>query len=191
MKGLTHLSSKNGHSCKESLYEGHLPGALCPGRKNQGSWSMSSYIGYNDCKFIHQWPKPENVTTQQNNYIKSVFLNLQTVCTAGNASISTGYPSIIDIPSFVDYILLNEISSNADAYSYSTFYHKDRNGKLRAGPAWDMNLTYGNDLFEYWVDRSKPDVWQFSNSSRQRCIDFSEQIRIGTFWPVHQEPVQC
>lgn len=127
------------------------------------AWSMSSYIGYNDCKFIHHWPKPENVTTQQNNYIKSVFVSLQTACTAGNASITNGYPSIIDIPSFVDFILINEISSNVDAYSYSTYYHKDRNGKLRAGPAWDMNLTYGNDLFNFGLDRSQPDVWQFSN----------------------------
>lgn len=131
------------------------------------AWSMSSYIGYNDCKFIHHWPKPENVTPQQNNYIKSVFLSLQSVCTAGNSSITTGYPSIIDIPSFVDFILINEISSNVDAYSYSTYYHKDRNGKLRAGPVWDMNFTYGNDLFIFGLDRSKPDVWQFSNGNSE------------------------
>jgi hypothetical protein len=61
--------------------------------------------------------------------------------------------------------LVNEIASNVDAYGFSTFYHKDRNGKLRAGPIWDMNLTFGNDLFEFGVDRSKPDVWQFSNGS--------------------------
>ncbi len=129
------------------------------------AWSMSSYYGFNDCKFIHDWPKPENVTTQQTNYIKSVFLNLQSVCSAGNASLTTGYPSIIDIPSFVDYILINEIASNVDAYCYSTFYHKDRNGKLRAGPAWDLNLTYGNDLFEFGVHRSRYDIWQFSDGN--------------------------
>ena len=129
------------------------------------AWYMSSYIGFNDNQFIHHWPKPEDVSIQQNNYIKSVFLGLQSVCTVGNSSISTGFPSIIDIPSFVDFILINEIASNADAYMYSTFYHKDRNGKLRAGPVWDLNLTYGNDLFSYGFDRSKPDVWQFSNGS--------------------------
>jgi spore coat protein CotH len=131
------------------------------------AWYMSSYGGYNDCQFIHQWPKPEAVTAQQNNYIKSVFLILQSVCTAGNASVSNGYPSMIDIPSFVDFILINELASNVDAYSFSTYYHKDRNGKLRAGPIWDLNLTYGNDLFSFGWDRSKPDVWQFSNGSNE------------------------
>ena len=129
------------------------------------AWYMSSYIGFNDCQFIHQWPKPEFVTTQQNNYIKSVFQNLQTVCSAGNASVATGYPSIIDVPSFVDFILINELASNVDAYTFSTYYHKDRNGRLRAGPVWDLNLTYGNDLFNFGLDRSKPDVWQFSNGN--------------------------
>jgi hypothetical protein len=129
------------------------------------AWYMSSYIGFNDNQFIHHWPKPEKVTLSQNNYIQSVFLNFQTACTAGNASIATGYPSMIDIPSFVDFILINELASNVDAYTFSTFYHKDRNGKLRAGPIWDLNLTFGNDLFIWGFDRSKPDVWQFANGS--------------------------
>ena len=129
------------------------------------AWFMSSYIGNNDNQFIHHWPKPENVTSAQNNYIKSVFLKLQTACTATNASLTTGYPSIIDIPSFIDFILINELASNADAYTFSTFYHKDRNGKLRAGPVWDMNLTFGNDLFIWGFDRSKSNVWQFANGS--------------------------
>ncbi|MCK7529824.1 MAG: CotH kinase family protein [Marinilabiliales bacterium] len=51
--------------------------------------------------------------------------------------------------------------SNADAYTYSTYFHKDRNGKLRAGPIWDLDLTYGNDLFMWYLDRSKTNVWQF------------------------------
>jgi hypothetical protein len=129
------------------------------------AWSMSSYIGFNDNQFIHHWPKPENITSQQFSYIKSVFQNLQIACTADNASLSTGYPSRIDIPSFVDFILINELSSNADAYTFSTFYHKDRNGKLRAGPVWDLNLTFGNDLFIWGFDRSKANVWQFANGS--------------------------
>jgi hypothetical protein len=44
-----------------------------------------------------------------------------------------------------------------------TYFHKDRNGKLRAGPIWDLNLTYGNDLFLWGFDRSKTNTWQFSD----------------------------
>jgi hypothetical protein len=65
-------------------------------------------------------------------------------------------------------MLIAEIASNADAYALSTYYHKDRGGKLRAGPVWDYNLTFGNDLLHFfgaYCDRSKTDVWQFEYSN--------------------------
>jgi hypothetical protein len=113
--------------------------------------------------FIHESPKPNEVTPQQNTYIKNYFTSFKNLTTAQNSSITNGYPSIIDIPSFVDFMLLNELSSNADGYQFSTYFHKERNGKLRAGPLWDFNLTYGNDLFEWGYDRSKTNVWQFDD----------------------------
>lgn len=127
------------------------------------AWTMLSVNNW-AVSFIHDYPKPEEITAQQNTYIYNQFMALKNVMTAQNSSITNGYPSIIDIPSFVDFILLNELSSNADGYHYSTYYHKDKNGKLRAGPVWDFNLTYGNDLFDWNLDRSKYDVWQFNNS---------------------------
>ena len=127
------------------------------------AWSMEEY-GYGwwpyYTDFIHHYPKPENVTLAQNNYIHGVFTNLATVANRHDTSISAGIPSVIDIPSFVDFMLVAEYSSNVDVYSLSTFFHKDRSGKLRAGPVWDYNLTYGYDAFG---SRSRYDVWQFNN----------------------------
>lgn len=127
------------------------------------AWLMSSYNWTNDIQFIHDTPNPKIVTPAQNNYIESEFLRLGIAADLNNQSIETGFPSVIDVPAFVDYLLLTELAANADGYSLSTFYHKDRNGKLRAGPLWDMDLTYGNDLFFWGYDRSKPYVWQFAN----------------------------
>lgn len=127
------------------------------------AWTMSSYLGIGDVPFINDQPKPELATAEQTAYIKSQFSNLSSATIAKDASFATGYPSVIDIPSFVDYMIINELSANVDAYQYSTFYHKDRNGKLRAGPIWDLNLTFGNDLFQWGYDRSKTDTWQFYN----------------------------
>jgi hypothetical protein len=125
------------------------------------AWTMLSWFG-SSVAYIHDMPKPENVTPEQNDYIHSQFLKLETTAYNGDASISYGFPSVIDMPSFIDYMIINELGSNADAYTYSAYFHKDRNAKLRAGPVWDMDLTYGNDLFLWGYDRSKTDVWQFS-----------------------------
>ena len=120
----------------------------------------------NGAEYIHEKPNSDDITTIQSSYIEAVFRGLDN--NANNSSITSGYPSIIDVPSFVDYILMAEMASNVDAYALSTYYHKDRGGKLRAGPVWDYNLTYGNDLFDFFgtnYDRSHTDVWQFAYSN--------------------------
>lgn len=125
------------------------------------AWTMPSYAG--STEFIHDLPKPEEVTALQNNYIHSQFTALALTSQNDNVSLTNGFPSVIDIPSFIDFMIIAELSSNADAYQLSTFFHKDRDGKLRAGPIWDYNLTYGNDLFEWGFDRSHYNIWQLNN----------------------------
>ena len=129
------------------------------------AWSMPSYTTTVD--FIHELPKPAAVQPAQTTYIYNQFLQLASTSNANATSVINGYPSVIDVPSFVDFMLINELASNADAYQFSTYFHKDRNGKLRAGPIWDFNLTYGNDLFLWGYDRSKTNIWQFSNGDNE------------------------
>ncbi len=128
------------------------------------AWSMQTYLfswwGPVYTEFIHHYPKHENITNTQNDYIHGVFLDLESVAHSYNTDITTGIPSVIDIPSFVDFMIMSEFTSNVDVYHLSTFFHKDRCGKLRAGPIWDYNLAFGYDAFG---NRSGYDVWQFDN----------------------------
>jgi hypothetical protein len=146
-----------------NLSGGYITKADKTNADDPAAWTVSSYIGTNDVSYIHVLPKPFEVTQSQNSYIFSEFEKLQNTASSGNSSIASGFPSIIDIPSFVDFMIISEFSANADAYQYSTFFHKDRNGKLRAGPIWDNNLTFGNDLAIWGFDRSKTYTWQFAN----------------------------
>jgi hypothetical protein len=52
--------------------------------------------------------------------------------------------NFIDIPSAVDFILLNEFVKNTDVFYYSTFMYKDNEQKLFLGPVWDFNIALGN-----------------------------------------------
>lgn len=128
------------------------------------AWQMQGYgsgwWGGSSTDFLHHYPKPEDITTAQHNYIKDVFMSLAEQAGSHNVSIEDGILSIIDVSTFVDFMIIAEFSSNVDVYTYSTFFHKDRKGKLRAGPVWDYNLTFGHDEFGY---RSRYDVWQFDN----------------------------
>lgn len=143
------------------------------------AWVMPSYISKN-ADFIHETPKPSKITSQQHNYIKSIFEKLAATA-ASNTSLSDGYPSVIDIPTFIDFMILNELSANVDAYQYSTFFHKDRNGKLRAGPLWDLNLTFGNDLTFWGLDRSKTNTWQFDNGDNNGARFWKDLFNNASF----------
>lgn len=126
------------------------------------AWTMYSFQN-SPVEYIHDLPKPENATTEQTSYISNLFFRLESAVQNNDVSVVNGYPSLIDIPSFIDFMIVNEFASNPDAYQYSTYFHKDRNGKLRAGPVWDLDLTFGNDLFHWNMDRSKTNLWYFED----------------------------
>jgi spore coat protein CotH len=144
------------------------------------AWSMNS-TGGGTTDYIHHSPAPELITIPQANYIYDQFISLRDAASVGNISITDGYPSMIDIPSFVDFMLLNELASNVDGYQFSTYFHKDRNAKLRAGPIWDFNLTYGNDLTFWGLDRSHTDVWQFNNGDNTGSNFWFQLFNNATF----------
>ncbi len=61
-----------------------------------------------------------------------------------NATLHTSplgaYGDYIDVASFADTLILNELLRNGDAYTRSVYFYKDRDQKLVAGPLWDFNL---------------------------------------------------
>jgi CotH kinase protein len=53
----------------------------------------------------------------------------------------------LDVPSFIDFFLMNELSRNVDGLRISTYFHKNEDAidpRLHAGPVWDFNLSLGN-----------------------------------------------
>lgn len=115
-----------------------------------------------DLQYTSVHPKQDLITQTQSEYLQNLYSELKLKTDLQNEAIDVGFPSIIDIPSFVDYMILEEYTSNVDAFHYSTYFHKDKMGKLRAGPVWDFNLTFGNDLTpSLYYNRSKYNIWQF------------------------------
>ena len=65
---------------------------------------------------------------------------------------------MMNVESFVDFILLQELAKNVDAYRLSTYIYKDKesvDNRLTAGPIWDFNHGFGNcDYGETWETNS-------------------------------------
>jgi hypothetical protein len=93
-------------------------------------------------------PEITEMQPAQIQYIEDFITDWETVLAGPNfADPISGYKAYIDEQSFIDFMLVNEISKNVDGYRISTFLHKNRlseGGKLVAGPLWDFNLGWGN-----------------------------------------------
>jgi len=93
-------------------------------------------------------PRPEDIVPAQKQYIQQWMTNFETMAQGPNFSNpTTGYPAYLDVASFVDFVLLNEVSKNVDAYRLSTYFYKDRDSedpRLHAGPVWDFNIAFSN-----------------------------------------------
>jgi hypothetical protein len=52
---------------------------------------------------------------------------------------NVNYTRYIDLPAWIDYFLLVELTKNPDGYRGSTYMHKDKGKPMSMGPAWDYN----------------------------------------------------
>ncbi|MFT6500735.1 MAG: hypothetical protein ACJASQ_000844 [Crocinitomicaceae bacterium] len=99
-------------------------------------------------KFQCHDPSIDSLNATQLNYIETYITDFENALNGPNfADPVLGYAPYIDVMSFIDFFLVNEISKNVDGYRISSFIHKVRaseGGKLYAGPLWDFNLAFGN-----------------------------------------------
>ena len=105
--------------------------------------------------FLYEYPKPDIITDDQKSYIQTYINEFEQALLTDNFSTEERtYTDYIDVNSFVDFFLLNELVRNIDGYRLSTYLTKDRGEKLKMGPIWDLNIGYSNPdrlPFDDWV----------------------------------------
>jgi len=101
-----------------------------------------------DVHFVFEYPKPDVITTEQKEYIAAYVDSLETALYSDSyADAESGYRKYLDVQSFIDYFIVNEVSRNNDGFKKSVFFYKDKNsngGKLKAGPVWDFDWAWKN-----------------------------------------------
>ena len=110
---------------------------------------------FDDMIYNYHYPKPSDIVPEQEAYIQEYINGFETIMMGTDyTNDSTGYPSMMNVESFVDFILLQELAKNVDAYRLSTYIYKDKesvDNRLIAGPVWDINHGFGNcDYGETW-----------------------------------------
>lgn len=109
---------------------------------------------YLETYFLYEYPKAEDISESQKEYIQRYIRNFETaLLTDDFSSEQRTYTDYIDLESFVDFFIINELTRNVDAYRLSTYLYKDRGGKLKMGPVWDLDIGY------FSGDRIPMDDW--------------------------------
>ncbi len=105
--------------------------------------------------FLYEYPKSDEITTAQKQYIQTFIHDFETALLQDDfTSDQRSYTQFIDLDSFVDFFIINEITGNIDGYRISTYLHKDRDTKLKMGPIWDLNIGYNRQNrvpFTDWI----------------------------------------
>lgn len=96
--------------------------------------------------FQHFYPKNVDMMPEQQNYIRNHIRQFEDMMAGTN--FETEVENWIDLDSWVNYLLIAEISKNTDAYRISSYFYKDRDdapggGKITMGPVWDFNIAFG------------------------------------------------
>lgn len=85
------------------------------------------------------YPGGKNLTPEIKEAIKNEFsLFEKTLYSYDYNNEKLGYRHYIDVDSFVDYFLINELTCNYDAGTFSTYIYKDIDGKYKMC-VWDFN----------------------------------------------------
>ncbi|KAF4043755.1 CotH kinase protein [Phytophthora infestans] len=164
--------------------------ATCAARNPKvlnGGWAWSndppSYGSYSPNMVIDQYqnefgmgerpvlayPSGSSLSQQMRDYFVSTdtgFLPQMYRVLWNNMTAPLELPKHLDLGSFADYLLHTEMSLNVDAYRRSTFFFKDRDQPINAGPVWDLNLAYGNGARRHFKDWIYP---QYTYWKRLMC----------------------
>ncbi|MBE6819413.1 MAG: hypothetical protein E7517_09760, partial [Ruminococcaceae bacterium] len=167
-----------------------------------GGYLLSTYSDYQDAdepesnhfktdtsglKFLHESPEftsedLEPGRADQRAYIRDYMNELDALIMAEgkiDAARHEQIAAMLDLQSAADYWWVQEFTANGDAFkTHSTYYYKERNGKLFFGPLWDFDIAWsgGNTSEEVnftstympWIDKLREDDPQFADLLKAR-----------------------
>lgn len=135
----------------------------------------------NDVEVVY--PKADRIQPEQTEYIYSFLDTCMSVLYSDDfTDPDIGFRKYMNDTSLVDNLVINELTKNADAYLYSTYFYKDRadrDNRIKFGPLWDYDLAFGNSRFQ------QSDLtygWQFDINTRLPITRIMQDVEFVEFF---------
>lgn len=118
--------------------------------------------------------EPDPLAPEQKEWLRQHIQQFHDVLHSPNfADPNTGYPAWIDVQSFVDRLIIGELTREMDSYVRSEYFYKDRDGKITAGPMWDFDLCFGVGGF---FNNTQIAGWQYEQIRYPIATDWYNQL---------------
>lgn len=128
---------------------------------------------------------PEEPNAAQEDYIKNLIADFETALQSDYfADPEKGYAAYIDVESFIDFYIVQELTKNVDGnVRKSSFITKERGKKMEMYHLWDFDLTMGNcGYFEPQVGNGPEGFWVKDYASDSHTYGY------GWYWRLFQDP---
>ncbi len=149
--------------------------------------------------FLYVQPKEREITREQSAWLINHLNQFErTLHSRAFAEPDEGYAKFLDIDAFIDHFWLVEMSKNVDGFRFSAFLQLSPGGKLKMGPIWDWDQSFGNANFYdgespegwYWPYIRSTEIDWFARLNkdpqfRQRYIARWTELRRGAFETSH------
>lgn len=104
-------------------------------------------------------------TAAQFAYIEDYFGTLFSILRDGE-----DYSGMIDVDTFIDWFIVNEVFKNVDSGYSSVYFYKDAGGLLKMGPVWDFDLSAGNQQSGLVWELRQPTGWYTARWDKNRIF---------------------
>ncbi len=118
---------------------------------------------------------PEFASKEQVAYISEYYQDFEDAVFSDTGINNKGkhYTEYCDLTSLAQVYIVNEWALYMDASTTSSYFYKDADGKMYAGPVWDYDIAIGNsDVDRFGVDLKDPTSWWVCNGRQYRNTIF-------------------
>lgn len=93
---------------------------------------------------VYEDPERGDLSRREASYIRGYVARTERALYRGRRG---AWRRVLDPGSAVDYVLMQELFRNVDAFHGSTYLTKPAGGRLVLGPVWDFDLSSGNSTY--------------------------------------------
>jgi len=126
---------------------------------------ITKFTTENDMKLQLQNPEYLKSNTEMLNYLTGYIQDMEDAIYAPNRMNAEGkhYSEYMDVDSFIDFWMVNEMFKNVELLYKSCYLYKDVGGLITWGPIWDMDWSSGNHV-NLGGNGGKYNTWWHSES---------------------------